>query len=103
MDPVDLVKTFLKAQNLEQLGRTDEAVDLYEQLIAESFDSIGPYDRLISIYSNEARHSDVKRVATSALANVHTYAQKKEWYEEMREAADKASKNVPDAAPKRRQ
>ena len=64
---------------------------------------MGPYDRLISIYSTRSQHKDVQRVATSAVANVHTYAQKKEWYEEMRAAAEKAAADVPPAAPKRRE
>ena len=103
VDSVELVKTFLKAQNLEQVDRVDEAVELYEALLVESFDAVGPYDRLISIYSTRSRHKDVQRVATSALANVHTYEQKKEWYEEMRAAAEKAATDVPTAAPKRRE
>lgn len=102
MDPIEAVKIFLKAQNLEQLGRIDEARDLYEAVVAESFDSIGPYDRLISLYSNEARHRDVVRIAELAIAHVHTYDQKRRWYEEMKAAAEKASTDVPHAAPKNR-
>ena len=46
---VDLVKEFLRGQNLEQLGRVDEAIDLYEHSISAGFDSPGPYDRLIEM------------------------------------------------------
>jgi hypothetical protein len=102
MDPIDLVKQFLRAQNLEQLGRMDEAVDIYEQVVGDGFDSIGPYDRLITIYSSRSLHNEVVRVADLALANVHTYAQKREFYEQMKEAAFRARSDVPQAAPKRR-
>lgn len=102
MQNVDLVKAFLRAQNLEQLGRTDEAIALYEDAIGHGFDATGPYDRLISLYSNHARHQEVERIAAAALENVHTHEQKREWYEQMREAAVKAAGEVPKAAPKRR-
>jgi len=102
MQNVDLVKTFLRAQNLEQLGRIDEAVALYEEVIAQRFDSTGPYDRLISLYSNQARHKEVQRVSDAALAHVHTHKQKRAWYEDMKRAALDADRDVPKAAPKRR-
>lgn len=102
MRNVDLVNTFLRGQNLEQLGRTDEAVALYETTIEHRFDATGPYDRLISLYSNQARHKEVERVCSAALENVHTHAQKREWYEQMRSAAAAAGADVPKAAPKRR-
>jgi tetratricopeptide (TPR) repeat protein len=97
---VALVRDFLKAQNLEQLGRLEEAVDLYEQVVAAGFDSSGPYDRLIAVYSSEARHDEVVRVAEAALARVQTYADKQAWYERMRAEALKAGRRVPPAAPK---
>lgn len=98
---VDLVNRFLRAQNLEQVARVDEAVDLYESILAAGFDSIGPYDRLIEIYSHRAAHREVVRVTDAALAAVHTYPEKRRWYEQMREAAEKAASSVPKAAPKR--
>jgi hypothetical protein len=100
VDAIEAVKVFLRAQNLEQLGRVDEALDLYETVIAGGFDSIGPYDRLISIYSNRALHRDVVRVTELALEHVHTYSQKLEWYEQMKAAAESAVANVPRAIPK---
>jgi hypothetical protein len=97
---VTMVKRFLRAQNLEQVARVDEAVELYETMLAERFDSVGPYDRLIEIYSNRARHREVVRVAGAALENVHTYPEKRRWYEEMGAAARSAAGAVPKAAPK---
>lgn len=107
MDPnqragVDAVHWFLRGQNLEQLGRTDEAVALYEQAVAAGFDSPGPYDRLIQVYSHRAHHEEVIRVADAALVSVHTHAAKREWYERMRTAAQRAATNVPSAAAKDR-
>ena len=100
MSTIDLVKDFLRGQNLEQLGRLEEAIDLYETVISGGFDSSGPYDRLVAIYADAARHSDVVRVAELAIANVLTYPDKKSWYERMRSDAIKAQGKVPRAAPK---
>ena len=97
---VDVVKAFLRAQNLEQLGRIDEAISLYEDAIEARFDAIGPYDRLIALYSNRAAHTEVVRVADAALEFVHTAEDKREWYRSMRAAAHKASTTVPAATPK---
>ncbi len=102
MDAIEAVKVFLRAQNLEQLGRVDEALDLYETVIAGGFDSTGPYDRLISIYSNRALHRDVVRETDLAHAHDHTYDQKRRWYEDMKAAAERATAAVPPAAPKKK-
>jgi hypothetical protein len=99
---VDLVRYFLKGQNLEQLGRVDEALDLYEHCLAGGFDSSGPYDRLIALYANLARHADVVRVAEAALANVQTHEEKRSWFDRMRTEAASASQNLPRAVPKKR-
>lgn len=102
-DNVAMVKAFLKGQNMEQVGRVDEAISLYEGTVEGGFDSTGPYDRLIALHSHAARHADVIRVAEAALSNVHTYPDKKAWYERMRHEALKAQEAaVPRAAPKRR-
>lgn len=101
MDAVELVKAFLRAQNLEQLGRVEEATELYEQAVAGGFDSTGPYDRLIALYSHQALHGDVARVSEQALVNVHTHAEKRAWYERMRDEAQRAAAKVPEAAPKK--
>ena len=102
VDPIEGVKTFLRAQNLEQLGRIDEAIELYESVALGGFDAIGPYDRLIALYSNRALHRDVIRVAELALANVHTHEQKRDWYQQISTAAATALSAVPRAAPKNR-
>ena len=98
---VRLVGAFLRGQNLEQVGREDEAVRLYESAVADGFDSPGPYDRLIVIYANHARHADVIRIADRALVNVATHGDKRAWYERMRQEAHAAAERVPRAAPKR--
>ena len=74
---------------------------LYEVAVAGSFDSAGPYDRLIAIYSARARHRDVERVAEAALQHVRTHRAKREFYERAREEARRAATRLPQAAPKR--
>lgn len=98
---VDLVTTFLKGQNLEQIGKVDAAVERYEEAVAAGFDSPGPYDRLIHVYSHRSQHRDVVRVAGAALEHVRTHESKHEWYERMRADAERAAAAVPRAAPKR--
>ena len=73
---------------------------LYESAVDGAFDSAGPYDRLITLYADRARHTDVVRVAEAALAKVHTYPDKRDWYELMRAEALKAQSRVPQAARK---
>ena len=100
---VDLVNAYLKGQNLEQIGKEDAAVALYEQAVAAAFDAPGPYDRLIVIFSNRAQHGDVVRVAEAALTHVRTHDDKRAWYKRMKSEAAAAARNVPRAAPKRRE
>ena len=99
--PSELVQRYLRARNLEQLGRIDEAISLYEVAVAWAFDSAGPYDRLIALYAERASHREVIRVAQAALTNVRTHQQKRTWYEQMRTEAEKAQAAVPKAAAKR--
>lgn len=101
MDNVEVVRRYLRAQNLEQVGRTDEAIENYEAAVEASFDASGPYDRLITIYSNRALHAEVVRVAESALEYVQTHEQKKAWYERMRAEALRAQADVPRPAPRK--
>jgi tetratricopeptide (TPR) repeat protein len=100
-DDVELVRHFLRGQNLEQIGHVDEAIELYELAVTHDFDSTGPYDRLIDIYANRARHQDVIRVAEAALRHVHTYEDKRGWYERMRADARRAQTKLPRAVAKR--
>ena len=96
----ELVRDFLRAQNLEQLGRVDEAVALYERAVAASFDAAGPYDRLIWIYQTRRAHGDVVRVAEASLRSVHTYPAKRQWYADQIEAARKAQAATPQPRPR---
>jgi tetratricopeptide (TPR) repeat protein len=98
---VEMVNLYLRGQNLEQLGRFDEAAESYEAAVAGSFDSTGPYDRLIALYSSQARHPDVIRVADLALENVRTYEDKRDWYVRMKSEATKASQKVLKGAPRK--
>lgn len=97
-----MVRLYLRGQNLEQLGRAGEAIDLYESAVSGGFDAIGPYDRLIVLYSERALHADVIRICDAALAQVRTYEEKRAWYERIRGDADRARNRVPKAAPKPR-
>ena len=101
MDNTEQVKAFLRGQNLEQVGRVDEAIELYESVVGGAFDSTGPYDRLIALYSDRAQHAEVVRVCDLAVAQVHTYEDKRDWYLRMKTAAQKAAGDVPKAAPRR--
>lgn len=101
MDAVELVKRFLRAQNLEQVGRAEEAVALYEEVVEAGFDSTGPYERLVTIYSHRGLHRDVIRVADLALENVQTHTEKRAWYERMRAEAERAASKVPQASKKK--
>ncbi len=98
----ELVKDYLRGQNLEQVGRVEDAVLLYERAVGHRFDASGPYDRLLTIYGARAAHRDVIRVAESALAHVKTHREKRSWYEQVRDEARRALTNVPRAAPKPR-
>lgn len=96
----ELVRDFLRAQNLEQLGRQDEAVALYERAVGALFDAAGPYDRLIWIYQHRRAHGDVVRVCEASLRSVRTYPAKRQWYEEQIETARKAQAATPTPRPR---
>lgn len=98
--PDSLVKDFLRGQNLEQIGKVDEAVKVYESIVAEGFDSAGPYDRLIWIYQARSLHRDVIRIAEASLAGVRTYQQKRDWYARQIAAAREALGSAPPARPR---
>ena len=94
--PQELVRLFLRGQNLEQVRRVDEAAQMYEEAVASGFDAAGPYDRLIAIYSGRGAHAEVKRVAAAALENVRTFDEKREFYERLRREAEDALSSRPD-------
>jgi hypothetical protein len=87
---MDLVGLYLRAQNLEQVQRTDEAIDLYEHAVAAGFDAAGPYDRLIAIYTQRECFADVARVAEAAAGAVRTFDDKRAWYESVAAGAQRA-------------
>ena len=87
----DIVGLYLRAQNLEQVERTDEAVVLYEQAVAARFDAAGPYDRLIAIYTEREAFADVERVAQAATVAVRTFDSKRTWYESVAASARDAA------------
>lgn len=94
--PEDLVRDYLRAQNLEQVGRTDDAIEHYERAVRFGFDAAGPYDRLIAIYRSREAHAEVARVADAALARVRTYEDRRAFYERMRVGATEALERQPD-------
>ena len=97
MRPDELVKLYLRAQNLEQMRQVDEAIELYEAAVRGRFDAAGPYDRLIAIYGARDAHAEVSRVAEAALACVRTHPDKRAWYESVRSGAEEARASEADA------
>lgn len=87
MPAQEIVSLYLRAQNLEQVRRVDEAVELYEKAVEARFDAAGPYDRLIAIYLRREEHDGVARVAEAALECVRTFDEKKNWYTSVRNDA----------------
>lgn len=85
----ELVREFLHGQNLEQVGKLDEAIPLYERAVAAGFDAAGPYDRLIFAYQQRKAFPEIVRVGEAALGAVHTYEAKRDWYR--RQIADAKS------------
>ncbi|MCC6177688.1 MAG: tetratricopeptide repeat protein [Chloroflexi bacterium] len=57
----------LDGMTLEHEGRTDEALALYEQNIAEGFEGDWPYGRLVSAYERQGRFEDAERVLRRAM------------------------------------
>jgi len=91
--PDELVRLYLRGQNLEQMLQTDEAIPLYEEAVAAQFDAAGPYDRLIALYYERESFADVARVAAAAVSNVRTFDDKRNWYESMRADAEGAARD----------
>lgn len=89
--PQDLVELYLRAQNLEQVLRIDDAVALYEEAVTAGFDAAGPYDRLIAIYQQRDQPREVSRVAEAALRAVRTFPDKRAWYQAVRDGSEEAA------------
>jgi hypothetical protein len=94
--PDEIVRLYLRGQNLEQMRRVEEAAEMYEEAVTNRFDAAGPYDRLIAIYLGRNDHAAVRRVAEAALASVRTFDDKRAWYESVRSGATEAEKVQPD-------
>jgi hypothetical protein len=58
----------LEAITLEQAGKVDEAVALYERNVAEGFVGDLPYGRLVAIYERLAAFDDAERVLRRAIS-----------------------------------
>ena len=62
-EQVDLqTRRNLEALALEGEGRTEEAIALYEQNIADGFEGDWPYGRLVAYYERQGRLDDAQRV-----------------------------------------
>ena len=62
-DQVDLqTRRNVEALALEGEGRTEEAIALYEQNIADGFEGDWPYGRLVAYYERLGRLDDAQRV-----------------------------------------
>ena len=57
----------LDAMELEEAGRSDEAIALYEQNVAEGFVGDWPYSRLVAVYERARRYDDALRVLARAI------------------------------------
>jgi hypothetical protein len=58
----------LEALGLEQAGRLDEAMALYERNVAEGFVGDLPYGRLVAIYERRGAWGEAERVLRRAIA-----------------------------------
>ncbi len=57
----------LDGMELEQRGRPDLAVELYERNVAEGFEGDWPYGRLVAYYEREGRLEEAERVLERAI------------------------------------
>lgn len=99
-EEVSLVRHYLRGQNMEQLGRIEDAIEEYRRAVEGGFDSPGPYDRLIHLYSERADHKKVVEIAAAATAKVRTYPEKQQWYRTVRHGAEEASRAGPRPSPR---
>ena len=66
MDDIQVERN-LKGIEYEKLGLVKQAIDLYEQNVAELFEGSHPYDRLAVIYHKQKRYEDEKSVLEAAI------------------------------------
>lgn len=66
LNPV--LKRNLYGTRLEKEGRIEEAINLYEQNIANQIDSTHPYERLHSLYFERGEYTKAMRVGQAFLA-----------------------------------
>jgi hypothetical protein len=57
----------LDAMELEEAGRIDLVIELYEQNVAEGFSGDWPYSRLVSIYERQGAYGAAERVLRRAI------------------------------------
>jgi len=96
----ELVREFLHGQNLEQVGKLDQAIPLYERAVDAGFDAAGPYDRLIFAYQQRRAFRDVVRVGEAALGAVRTYEAKRDWYRRQISEAKSSMGGTPQPLPR---
>ena len=58
----DLIQRNARATALEEAGEIDQAIELYEQNVADCFDGTHPYDRLRFLYTVRKQPNDAIRV-----------------------------------------
>ena len=57
----------LDGMELEQAGQVAEAIELYEQNVADGFSGDWPYSRLVSIYERQSAYGEAERVLRRAI------------------------------------
>lgn len=64
-----MVNRNLQGIKYEKSGSDEEAIQLYEQNIADRFDGTHPYERLRVIYTSKKRYIDAIRVCQACIDN----------------------------------
>jgi tetratricopeptide (TPR) repeat protein len=57
----------LDGMELEAAGRIQQAIELYEQNVAEGFPGDWPYSRLVSVYERQGAYDEAERVLRRAI------------------------------------